>query len=152
MGPRGFFLLVLLFATAAAAQPAVQEKDGVRFVSGGVGEDERAAMATLRERFNVRVTAFVPKGGNYLAGVVLAVREATGRTVLEATMDGPFLYVALSPGAYALAASFEGKVLNRRFTVPAAGAVDLFLPFDDPSAAWEKGMEPERERKRARTR
>jgi hypothetical protein len=149
MNARGLLPFFLLFASLAAAQPlAVRDQGGIKHVSGGVGLEEREALAAMRAGYNVRVTAFVPRGGNYLADVALTVRDAAGRAVLEATMDGPFLFATLSPGSYALAAGFEGKSLVRKFTVPAAGSVELYLPFDDPSAAWEKGMEPERERKR----
>jgi hypothetical protein len=137
----------LAFALAAGAQPAVQDRGGVKFVTGGVGEDERAAMAALRAQFNVRVTSFVPKGGNYLAEVAVTVRDANATEILATTMDGPFLYARLAPGAYVAEAKFREKTLQRKFKVPASGAIELYLPFDDPSAAWEKGMEPEREKK-----
>ncbi len=135
-----------MVALGAAAQPAVQDKGGVKFVSGGVGEDERAAMAGLRAQFNVRVTSFVPSGGNYLADVALTIRDAGGKEILATTMDGPFLYAQLAAGTYAIEAKFLEKTLQRKFKVPAMGAVEVYLPFDDPSAAWEKGMEPEREK------
>lgn len=148
MTVRGFLLLLALALPGAAfAQPlAVLEQGVVRFVSGGVGLDERAALAAMRSKFNVRFTAYVPRGGNYLADIAVAVRDGAGREVLATTMEGPFLLAALAPGAYSVAAKFADQSLGRRFTVPAEGPVDVYLPFDDPTAYWEKGMEPERRR------
>lgn len=140
----------LAFALAGFAQPlAVREQGGAKFVSGGVGEEERAALAEMRGGFNVQVTSFVPKGGSYLSDVAVSVRDALEREVFATTTEGPFLFARLPAGAYKLTATFDGKTLTRRFTVREAGRTEIFLPFDDPTAHWEKGMEPERERKPA---
>lgn len=150
MSAHGFLLLIaaLWLAGAAQAQPlAVQESAGTRFVSGGIGEEERAQLAATRAGFNLHLTFAVARSGNYLADVRVALRDASGREMLAANAEGPWLLAQLAPGRYSLTAEYGGKVQTRTVAVPRAGRAEVFLYWDDPAALEGRGMEPERERK-----
>ena len=132
-------LLAGLFLAAAAVgaqaqQLAVQQQDGTRFVTGGVGLEEREALKGMRAEFNVRLTFAVKGTGAYLADVDVAVADAKGATVLKAMSDGPKLYAQLPPGKYAVKATFSGKSQTRNITVGKKGAAEATFYWDDPSA------------------
>ncbi|TAK50734.1 MAG: carboxypeptidase regulatory-like domain-containing protein [Betaproteobacteria bacterium] len=143
-------LAALVLAGAALAQPlAVRESEGARFVSGGVGEEERAQLTAMRAAFNLHLIFAAARGGNYLADVSVVLRDATGRDVLATNTEGPWFLAQVAPGRYTLIAEYGGKIQTRALAVPASGHAEMFLYWDDPAALEGRGMEPERERKTA---
>jgi hypothetical protein len=140
-------LLLTLAAAGAHAQPlAVQQQGAVRFVTGGVGMEERAALDAMRADFNVRLTLAVKGTGAYLADVEVAVSDAQGASVLKTLATGPKVYARLAPGAYSVTAAYSGKSQTKRLPVPARGSTEIAFYWDDPSTAEgkEKDWEPER--------
>jgi len=127
-----------LFAAAAiaAAGPVfaleVRGGDDARWVSGGIGEGERVDMLMLLPDYNLRVLTVAEKSGAYLAGAEVVVRDATGRVVLETTIDGPLLLARLSPGKYEVQATYGGKAQTRALTIPASGRREFFLYWSVP--------------------
>jgi hypothetical protein len=146
--PSQIVILLLAFAGAGAqAQPlTVQQQGAVRFVAGGVGMEERAALDAMRAEFNVRLTFAVKGTGAYLADVEVAVSDAKGASVLKTLATGPKVYAQLAPGAYSVTAVYSGKPQTRRLPVAAKGPTEIAFYWDDPSAAEgkEKDWEPER--------
>jgi hypothetical protein len=117
-------LLAFVFLPAAWA-----DHDGhlVAHISGGVGLEERETFLARRSEFNVHLV-FAKSNGEYVAGVeTLFAEEHDGHVILKLASDGPFVYARLSPGRYALAATFGGETQRRTFVVPERGAVALTL-------------------------
>jgi hypothetical protein len=125
-------LLALACATwvgAATAQeigasPAVQHYESVPYLTGGIGETERAAMLAAAERFNLKLL-FAEKGGAYLAGVSVAVTDTAGATVLALRSDGPLVLANLPPGSYRIAAAMDGQEQSRAVSIPSSGQRSL---------------------------
>ena len=138
------FSVVAAFAAAAAfAQPPeVQEHGGARYVSGGVGQEERAALEAMRGEFNLRVTFAAQRSGGYLADVGVSLEDSKGREVFRTVAQGPWLYARLAPGRYRLTATYSGRRETRQVAVPAKGHVSLDLYWQDPSALEEENMAP----------
>lgn len=110
---------VALIAFPAAAQegmPEVMTMDGVSYTSGGVGEMERSAMMQHAREYNLRLT-FAARSGEYLADVNVSIRDAKGRTVLDAVSDGPWFYAKLAPGKYKVVAEANGQPVTRSVSV-----------------------------------
>lgn len=110
---------VALIAFPAAAQegmPEVMTTDGVSYTSGGVGEMERSVMMQHAREYNLRLT-FAARSGEYLADVKVSIRDAKGRTVLDAVSDGPWFYAKLAPGKYKVVAEANGKAVTRSVSV-----------------------------------
>jgi hypothetical protein len=105
-------------------QPAVQEYQGVRFVTGGIGEEERAAILAASADFNLKLL-FAEKGGAYLADVTVVVTGADGAKVLELKADGPLVLASLPVGAYRVAATAGGREQVRSASIPATGQRSL---------------------------
>jgi hypothetical protein len=82
---------------------------GLPYMMGGVGSEERAAMESHTGNYNVKL-AFAEKAGVYLANVDVFVHDRSGREILNVTTNGPWLYVQLPPGAYNIRAAFDDKI------------------------------------------
>jgi hypothetical protein len=133
------------WAWPAAAQSLVVHTQGqVRYVSGGVGENERLELVAMHAEFNVHMTFAVKRAGNFVADVAIEVTDDSGR-VLDAVSEGPWLYAQLEPGRYRLHASYAGAAQARDFRVRAGRQTELYLYWDDPAAREEFGPRPERE-------
>ena len=112
------FLLFLTFA-AVAATPAMAAQDccrpaaahgesDVAFISGGVGEDELAALAAVAAKYSLKLV-FAEKGsGAFLADVHVSIEDEKGRRVIDAPSEGPWFLADLKPGTYRLSASALG--------------------------------------------
>lgn len=105
---------------AAEAMPAEQVAGNVSYVSGGIGDDEIAAMKAAAARYPLELV-FVGKDGSYLAGNPVVVRDASGQVVLDTQSDGPFLLARLPPGRYAVKATYLDQSREQRVSVSANG-------------------------------
>ncbi len=78
----------------------VQNDRGIRYVSGGVGEGERAELNALSSEFNLRLLFAMQGSGDYLAEVRVNVLDSRGRVILSAQAQGPWFFAQLPPGMY----------------------------------------------------
>ncbi len=94
----------------AAAQPiGMRESDGVRWVCGGVGEEERESLAAFRPEANLSLLFVAGKRGAYLADVAVSLYAAGSKTPrLEFRADGPMCLLRAAPGRYRIEASLNG--------------------------------------------
>ena len=106
-----------------------QTANGVRYVSGGIGIEERAWLAEHGKEFNIHATFAVVPGGEYVADVQVQILASEGKAVLKTTVNGPQLMVALPAGSYRLIASHDGQTLKREFTVSQTARSTLVLGF-----------------------
>lgn len=132
IGPKAWLLFllalgvaVLLTSTAASslfAQSPVANfpgilrgvtQEGFRYMSGGVGLDEREIMESWGAGYNVKL-AFAELSGHYLSGVKVIVEDQNGKEVVNMTSNGPWLYGQLTPGTYTVKATFEGETRQIR--------------------------------------
>ena len=82
----------------------IENSRGIRYVSGGIGEGERAELEALSEQFNLRILFAVHGSGNYLADVRLRILDPSGAPVLDVVSEGPWFLAALPPGDYTVEA------------------------------------------------
>ncbi len=122
-----FVLLLLTAASTTAAAALVKQKSaqGVEFLSGGVGKDERDAMKQHAKAFNAHFV-FADSQGHCLSAVAVRITDAKGNAVLETTTQGPWLYANLPAGSYEVAAAFQGKTQKRRIQVGAEPVMSVF--------------------------
>ena len=123
--------LALIVTCAALAQtaPAVQRAGKVEYVSGGAGEEERAAMTAQRSAFPLRIV-FSQPGGAYAVADHVDVSQGSAK-IVGVDKAGPILMLKLAPGDYAVDASFAGKTERRQVRVGRDGTqVDWRLPAE----------------------
>lgn len=87
----------------------VQNYQGIRYISGGVSEDERAELETLSGQFNLRLLFAMQGSGNYLADVRVRILDPSGAVVLSAESNGPWFFTQLPPDAYTVEVSALGQ-------------------------------------------
>jgi hypothetical protein len=115
---------VLLLSTNPSLGLEVQEHDAVKYVTGGVGFDERKELDALSKQFNLKLTLALANG-EYLGDSKVHITNAAGATALDAETDGPYFYVHLKPGKYTVKIDRDGHVLERTVQVPGSGQQQL---------------------------
>jgi hypothetical protein len=109
--------------------PTVLTQNGIRYVSGGIGEDEAAAMRKMAAQYSLRVMV-AHKSGEYLSDVDVTIASIAGKNVFSARTDGPFLLVALPPGHYRVTAASGQATQTQSVVVPARGTARLDMHLD----------------------
>ena len=100
------------FAQAAGAAAAQETQGNVSYISGGVGEDEAAAMKSAAAGYPLELH-FVQKAtprDEFLADVKVRITDRAKNVVLDAVANGPFLLAKLPPGTYQIEADHVGVV------------------------------------------
>lgn len=124
---------------ASAALPPVHHDGSVEYVSGGIGKDESTAMKSVEKQWPLSMEFAENQGGHadYVAGVDVVVRDASGRTALQATTDGPFMMAQLPPGRYTIEASLNGNTKRESVTIKggAPAHATFVWPADTDNAA-----------------
>ncbi len=103
-------LMLALVVPPALAQGSlqVQEQQGIRFLSGGIGLEEREALAAVQSDFNLKLT-FALSTGNFLSNIEVRIIDVQGAVVLEATSDGPIFLARMPAGNYTVQVTGMGQ-------------------------------------------
>jgi hypothetical protein len=109
----GVFMLFLLpgrwaFADDMGHIATGQTQQGYRFMSGGVGADERDQMMQQANQYDLTL-AFAAPSGDYLSDVNVVITDPSGNEILNTTTSGPLLYAELPNGRYDVKATYNGR-------------------------------------------
>jgi hypothetical protein len=118
-------------AAAAAAAPGT----GVRFMAGQVGEDAEARVKAAQKDFNLKLV-FTLVEGNYVADVDVAIKDASGKTLLQQHVPGPFLLAGLPAGVYDVTAVYDGQARSRKVRVGDRLATEYFRWPSNPNTDY----------------
>jgi hypothetical protein len=129
-------LSLMLFSATAAAQPIPMNKQGdVRWLCGGIGLDERAALAKMEADSNLKLVFAGGKRGEYLAKVDVILSDRDGkRPALKFTANGPICLVQAPSGRYQLEASFRDEKRSVSATVAKEAKQPGMVVFRFPEA------------------
>lgn len=113
IGSIGLFLLGAspVFAnslTNSVAQPEVQTFNGIPYMSGGFGLEERAKLRAIGETDNLELS-FALTNKDYLSGAGVLIKDDQGKEILKAVSDGPLFFTKLPAGKYTIEATAEGR-------------------------------------------
>lgn len=111
-----------------STEPVV--RNGVAYITGGIGHDEVTAFRDVARRYNLRLT-FASKSGQYLSDVDVSLSSGKS-TMLDVRTNGPFLFARVPPGPYTVSAHDRAVQEVRHVVVPARGAVDVRFSWQDP--------------------
>ena len=103
----------------------VQEQGDVAYVTGGIGDEERAELSSMQRDFNLQVMNS-GRDGAFTDNTRFEIYDRAGNEVL-ATEAGPLLYVQLPPGRYSIAAENEGKRQQKEVRVSSSATSRLHL-------------------------
>lgn len=110
--------MLLAPAVALADIPDWQTSPaGVRYVSGGVGQEERTGMEQRYGTAAMRISNVVEGSGAFLSGVVISVTDSGGTELLKAKSDGPWFFVELPSGSYTVRSEMGDAAQTRNVQV-----------------------------------
>ena len=132
-------LLCITVGSAAAADnalPEFQQSGAVRYVSGGVGEQESHAFLEHRQEHPLSVEVYAREGARevYTAGTSIRVSKPSGAPVLDAEAQGPFLLADLPPGRYTVEVTLQGETMSKSVTVGRGRTSRAIFVFPEPRA------------------
>ena len=104
----------------AAHNASSVPQDVIAWMSGGIGDEARQEMRQEAAIYNVHLV-FSDRNGGYLAGIPFTVARLNGREIYSGVSEGPLLYLKLPPGAYQIAARFNGVWQSKRIQAGKAG-------------------------------
>jgi len=110
--------------------PQVQTYAGIPYLSGGIGLDEREALRSLANEYNLYLS-FALKKGNYLSDVEVLIADNRGMTVLAAVSQGPWFFTKLPVGTYRIRAKTLGESLEQMVHVPQQGQARFSFLWKD---------------------
>lgn len=99
-----------------AVQLQQQEQNGVRYLQGGIGQDEANALRKT-PGYDLHVELSTGPEGKFQSGATVDIQNAQGQPVLSVTDAGPLLYVQLPPGKYKVTSNAQGETVQQLVTV-----------------------------------
>ena len=99
-----------------AVQLQQQEQNGVRYLQGGIGQDEANALRKS-PGYDLHVELSTGPEGKFQSGATVDIQNAQGQPVLSVTDAGPLLYVQLPPGKYKVTGNAQGETVQQLVTV-----------------------------------
>jgi hypothetical protein len=110
----------------AAGLPMADESTGIRYLSGGIGLEDRQRLEETAGEFDLKLV-FAEPHGEYLADVPVVIEDSHGNAVLRATSQGPWFYAELPPGRYTVAIPQAGPQYTRSVEVPRQGQKEVLI-------------------------
>jgi hypothetical protein len=114
-------------APTGVLAPTAQEQNGIPYLSGGVGLDQRQAMAKMASPYNLRLSFSEAEDAHYVVGVRVTVRDAADEVVLNLADAGPLLYAELPAGSYRVIAEHNGAKQTRAVSVGEAAQTAAYF-------------------------
>ncbi|MDN5937429.1 MAG: hypothetical protein L0H83_02075 [Salinisphaera sp.] len=120
---------------------------GVDFVTGGVGKEEMQSMAKHYSGYDLKlVNARKTGDAAFVVGVDISISQQ-GKTLVDTTTAGPWLWADVPAGSYQVQASFDGASQDAVIQVPNGGMVEPLIlewqvspeEMQDPEVDTEEG-------------
>ena len=115
---RILFCGLLLIAGGAANQVAAEENvlpieqreyQGIPYVSGGIGFEEREQLNAIGKNYNLKLV-FAGKDGKWVSDINVEISDSSGKKVLNAASEGPWFFSKLPPGKYTVTVTMMEKM------------------------------------------
>ena len=94
---------------------AVTDNAQLNYVTGGIGDDERAAIEAEKGSYNTHITNASVKGA-FVEDTTIVVKDKTGAELLSVNA-GPLTYIQLPVGSYTIEASHNGEVKSHKVNI-----------------------------------
>jgi hypothetical protein len=121
LGGTAAFFGAMTTSAHAFSNPPIQMAQGVEYMCGGTSKDEAAFMQMVSPRWAATLEFGVndsAQKGSFPARAAVQVRERyTGRPVMEAQSQGPYMLARLDPGAYDVNVTLGGLTITQPLTV-----------------------------------
>jgi hypothetical protein len=131
---RTTMIFAAILATAGVATPArALEQDMTQqsqpYVSGGVSIEEVDLLESRRSDYQLWLVTADQVSGTWLAGAQVSIHDAKRTALLDARLDGPYLFVALLPGRYSIDVTLEGVTQRSSVLISGRGLQQVVTRF-----------------------
>lgn len=103
-----FINILFAMPTSAGNGQIATTANGIKYITGGIGEEEAAAMRQVAKNYSLNLV-FSEGSGGKITGVNAVIYNEHGESVFRIKGANPLLYVALPSGKYRVLASYEGQ-------------------------------------------
>lgn len=138
-----FLLMVMCTAPlAVAAEGEVHTTaSGVKYVTGGIGQDEVEDMHQMAKQFSLNILFSEGKVGRAVDGVSVVILNSQGKVTFSIDAANPLLYVDLPMGKYRVLATYNG--LKQGVVVNVLGKGNQKLVLNWKAAVEEDALQEE---------
>jgi hypothetical protein len=103
----------------------------IRYITGGVGDEEKAQLAMVENDYNMRLL-ITGNAGAFISGAMVRIMDKDNRILLSTDGAGPYLYAFMPAGTYTFEVTApEGGIKTAKVTVPATGFVKPVMRFTE---------------------
>lgn len=129
-----FLLMVMCTAPLAiAAEDKVQiAESGVKYVTGGIGQDEVEEMHGMATQFSLNIVFSEGAVGRAVDGANVEILNGQGKVIFKIDAANPLLYVDLPAGKYQVLASYNGIEQGRAINIRNKSNQRLILNWKTP--------------------
>ncbi len=118
-------------STRAVADLAVKNYDGIPYISGGFGIDEREKLYRMAKEDDLELS-FALSNKEYLGRADVVIKDAQGQEVLKTISDGPLFFAKLPEGNYTVEATAMGKTLKQKAHISPGRPSKLYFAWKEP--------------------
>jgi hypothetical protein len=124
-----FLLMVMCTAPLAVAATAEVHTtaSGVKYVTGGIGQDEVEDMHQMAKQFSLNILFSEGKVGRAVDSVNVVILNHQGKEIFSIDASDPLLYVDLPAGKYKVLATYNGAKQGVAVNVIGKGNQKLIL-------------------------
>ncbi len=126
-------LLVICLLGLVAFGSLAQAQAEIKYVTGGIGLDEREQLAAVEKDYNLKLE-MATTSGFYVAGAHVIVWDKQDNMVQEATSDGPLMLISLPAGTYKVNIIYQDQEKKQSVTLTDKGQKKLVF-------VWNSGEE-----------
>lgn len=121
LGGTAAFLGAMTTSAHAFSNPPIQMAQGVEYMCGGTSKAEASFMQMVSPRWAATIEFGIndsTQKSNFPVRAAVQVREKyTGRPIMEAQSNGPYMLARLDPGAYDVNVTLGGLTITQTLTV-----------------------------------
>lgn len=88
----------------------------LRYLAGGVGLEERSRLENMAKDYNLKLV-FALLSGEYLADITVEIQDSTGKHLVAASSNGPWLFAKLPAEEYRVTAAYYSRKQVREVKV-----------------------------------
>jgi hypothetical protein len=115
---------------AIPALPLREQMSGnVRFITGGIGDEELVQLKSVEGQYNLRALLSAQQG-EYISGAIVRLLGADGTAMVTSEDAGPYFYAQVPPGKYVMEVTSRSAGIKKvNVNVPASGFVKPHVVF-----------------------
>jgi hypothetical protein len=90
--------------------------EGVKYITGGVGLEERTALDAMAKNYNLKLS-FALHSGAYLSDLMVSIQDTKGNKLLQSKTNGPWFFVMLPKGEYHITVTHKDQEQVKKVAV-----------------------------------